>query len=277
MPMTRSPIHFVAGLPRSGSTLLAAILRQNPRFRADVTSPVAALIDGLQPRMGSGTEFAPFFDDERRTRILRGLFALYHGPAEQGSVLFDTNRTWTARMSLIGELFPDARVICLVRDVGWILDSVERVLKNNPTRTSRALAFQNGGSVYARVANMMNHDTGLVGSAWAALREAWYGEHASRMIVIEYDRLVANPRGIMAALYAALDEAPFEHDFAHLAFDTPEYDEGLGMPGLHQIRPRVAAMQRRPSIPPDLFVKYVGASFWKEAEATTAGPRILKA
>jgi sulfotransferase len=25
-------IHFISGLPRSGSTLLAAILRQNPRF-----------------------------------------------------------------------------------------------------------------------------------------------------------------------------------------------------------------------------------------------------
>src|SRR5690606_37254934 len=64
VPMTRSSIHFVAGLPRSGSTLLAAILRQNPRFRADVTSPVAALTDGLLPRMGMGTEFAPFFDEE---------------------------------------------------------------------------------------------------------------------------------------------------------------------------------------------------------------------
>ena len=25
-------LHFIAGLPRSGSTLLAGILRQNPRF-----------------------------------------------------------------------------------------------------------------------------------------------------------------------------------------------------------------------------------------------------
>lgn len=27
-------IHFVSGLPRSGSTLLAALLHQNPRFQA---------------------------------------------------------------------------------------------------------------------------------------------------------------------------------------------------------------------------------------------------
>ncbi|MEG5055281.1 MULTISPECIES: sulfotransferase [unclassified Microcoleus] len=32
--------HFISGLPRSGSTLLAALLRQNPRFHSAMTSPV---------------------------------------------------------------------------------------------------------------------------------------------------------------------------------------------------------------------------------------------
>jgi hypothetical protein len=31
-------IHFISGLPRSGSTLLAAILRQNPHFHATISS-----------------------------------------------------------------------------------------------------------------------------------------------------------------------------------------------------------------------------------------------
>ncbi|HEX8778946.1 MAG TPA: sulfotransferase, partial [Rhodanobacter sp.] len=36
--------HFISGLPRSGSTLLAAILKQNPRFRAGMTSPLADIM-----------------------------------------------------------------------------------------------------------------------------------------------------------------------------------------------------------------------------------------
>jgi sulfotransferase len=32
-------IDFIAGLPRSGGTLLAGILRQNRRFHAGMTSP----------------------------------------------------------------------------------------------------------------------------------------------------------------------------------------------------------------------------------------------
>lgn len=35
---------FISGLPRSGSTLLSAILRQNPEFYADISSPVQGLV-----------------------------------------------------------------------------------------------------------------------------------------------------------------------------------------------------------------------------------------
>ncbi|MGI4764644.1 MAG: sulfotransferase, partial [Janthinobacterium lividum] len=33
-------MHFISGLPRSGSTLLAALLRQNPTVHAHISSPV---------------------------------------------------------------------------------------------------------------------------------------------------------------------------------------------------------------------------------------------
>ena len=40
-------IHFISGLPRSGSTLLAALLRQNPRFQAGMSGPLAGLFGAL--------------------------------------------------------------------------------------------------------------------------------------------------------------------------------------------------------------------------------------
>ena len=41
-----SSVHFISGLPRSGSTLLAALLRQNPRFEAGMSGPLAGLFVG---------------------------------------------------------------------------------------------------------------------------------------------------------------------------------------------------------------------------------------
>ncbi|MBU2768788.1 sulfotransferase, partial [Acidithiobacillus ferrivorans] len=50
--------HFISGLPRSGSTLLAAILSQNPRFSAGMSSPVAGLVHTLLHEMSGQNEFS---------------------------------------------------------------------------------------------------------------------------------------------------------------------------------------------------------------------------
>jgi sulfotransferase len=53
-------IHFISGLPRSGSTLLAALLRQNPRFHAGMTSPVGGLYMALEGALSRRNEAAVF-------------------------------------------------------------------------------------------------------------------------------------------------------------------------------------------------------------------------
>jgi sulfotransferase len=47
-------LHFISGLPRSGSPLLAGILRQNPQFHAAMSSPVAPMMNGALEQMGVG-------------------------------------------------------------------------------------------------------------------------------------------------------------------------------------------------------------------------------
>ena len=51
-------IHFISGLPRSGSTLLAALLRQNPRFEAGMSGPLAGLFGALLGEMSARNEFS---------------------------------------------------------------------------------------------------------------------------------------------------------------------------------------------------------------------------
>lgn len=65
--------HFISGLPRSGSTLLSAILLQNPRFHAGMTSPVGALFSGVLEQCSAGSEFGAVIDTNLRRRLLRGL------------------------------------------------------------------------------------------------------------------------------------------------------------------------------------------------------------
>ncbi|KPF91732.1 hypothetical protein IP81_10045 [Novosphingobium sp. AAP83] len=272
--VNRSPIHFISGLPRSGSTLLSALLAQNPRFAAGVVSPVQGMFNGVLPVMGAG-EFATFFDDERRAGVLRSLVDGYHRPAPDG-VAFDSNRLWTGKLAILRALYPDARVICCVRHVGWIIDSIERLVRANPLQQSTLFAgLPAESSLYQRASYLLNAEKGLIGQPWSLMREAWFSALAPALIVIDYERLTANPRAIIAALYKELGEEPFAHDFDNLAFDTPEYDTQIGLPGLHRVRPKLEAAPRPLAIPPDLFNQHEEAAFWRRRELNQRGAVVL--
>src|SRR6202161_1580545 len=100
-------IHFISGLPRSGSTLLSALLRQNPRFGAGMSGPLSGLFGALLGQMSARNEDAVFLDDVQAQRILRGLFDDFYAdcPAD---VIFDTSRAWCSWMPAIAQLFPEA-------------------------------------------------------------------------------------------------------------------------------------------------------------------------
>jgi sulfotransferase len=256
-------VHLISGLPRSGSTLLSALLQQNPNFHAGVTSPVAMLCTNLLHGMSGAREFSSFFSDEKRHSVIASVFEGYYRDAGR-DVIFDTNRTWTGLLPLIAAIFPKARVICCVRDVSWIIDSIERLVRANMFQPSKLFDFKTGGSVYSRVNALMEPASGLVGLAWSTLREAWFSEEAKRLVLVDYESLSKTPDIVMRRLYECLEEPFFQHDFENLAFDSPSYDEDLGMPGLHRVRRAVGFQPRQSCLPPDLFTKYGDVNFWKK-------------
>lgn len=231
-----------------------------------MTSPVASLWGGLLNKMSGASEFGVLFDDDSRQRILCAVLDAWHAHAQANGVIFDTNRSWTGRAAVISKLYPSAQIICCVRDVGWILDSIEVMLNKNPLQLSRVLGFSEGVSVYGRAETLMNSENGLVGRAWSTLREAWFGDHAESLLVVTYESLVGAPEKTIRGIYTAINEPWFAHDFDNVSYDAPDYDVSIGMPGLHKVREQVRYVERKPVIPPDLFAKYAGANFWRRDE-----------
>jgi sulfotransferase len=267
-------IHFISGLPRSGSTLLAAILRQNPRFHAGMTSPVGSLFTALMRQMSQENEAAVFIDDEQRQAVLSAVFQGYYH-RQQDRVVFDTNRLWCTKLPALATLFPQAKVICCVRHVPWILDSIERLVRRNMFEPSRIFNFDPAGTVYSRVEGL-GSGTGMVGYAWNALREAFYGEQADRLLLLTYETLTRDPRHALAALYSFIGEPEFEHDFENVEYDAAtEFDARLGTPGLHSVGRSVRSSDRQTILPPDLFRRVERDSFWLDAEINVRGVTVV--
>jgi sulfotransferase len=267
-------IHFISGLPRSGSTLLAAVLRQNPRFHAGMSGPLAGLFAALLGEMSGRNEFSVFISDTQRQRMLRGLFDNYYGPEVEASVVFDTSRAWCMRLSALRHLFPDSRVIACVRDVHWIIDSVERLVQRNAFSPSSIFNYVPGGTVYTRANGLAGAD-GMVGMAYDALKQAFYGEDAQRLMLVQYDTLVSDPGRVLAAIYEFIGEKPFKHDFDHVRYDASEFDARTGTPGLHDVRPKVEARARDTVLPPDLVRRFASDAFWLNPQLNPRGVRIV--
>jgi len=263
--------HFLSGLPRSGSTLLAAILRQNPRFHAGMTSPVGGLFNGLVAQVSAGSELAPMVSTDQRKRLLTGLFESYYADVpDEVETVFDTNRGWTAALPSLVELFPDAKVLCCVRDLAWVMDSLERQYRRNVFENTRLFnSPSERGTVYSRL-DALAHADRLVGYAHSALREACYGEHAERLLLIDYEHLTRRPAEVIQLIYQFLDEEPFEHDFENVAYDAEEFDAVLGVRGLHRVKPKVAPQQRETILPPDLFNRFQQQNFWRDLKGSRA-------
>ena len=257
-------IHFISGLPRSGSTLLAAILRQNPDIHAGMSSPVLSLVLALQRQMSQENEGAPFVTDAKREAVLRGAVAgFYADLADKGTIL-DTNRGWCAKLPLIARLWPEAKVIACVRDIGWIMDSLERVHRANPLEPSRMFGFDPGGTVYGRVGALAASD-GMVGFALDASREAYFSPEAKgRLMLLTYETMANAPARALGAVYAFLGLPAFAHDFDDVRFDADEFDRRLGAPGLHLVARRVTASERETILPPGLFARFAGDAFWRD-------------
>ncbi len=255
--------HFIAGLPRSGSTLLSAILRQNPRFHARVTSPVYAMVDHMLDAMGAEMKYSSFFDDAKRAQVLRGLFTSYYddGPGSP-EVVFDTNRMWTASAAMVDTLFPQAKIICCVRDIYRILDSFEHMFRKNPLQYNSLFNYKNEPSIYGRVQVMMSARDGVIGSPHAAMRAVWFTELSKKLILVRYDSLTKSPQATIGKLYELLGQPQFTHDFDHVATDEVDYDDRIGLPGLHTTRGKVEHRERPLSIPPDIYQNYAHSNFW---------------
>lgn len=267
-------IHFISGLPRSGSTLLAAILRQNPLFHAGMTSPVGAMYKALEQSMSRRNETAVFIDREQRREILAGLFTNYYRKIQATRVVFDTNRMWCAKLPAINELFPRARVICCVRDLNWIMDSIERLVRRNAFEPSGIFGYESGGTVFSRIGAIASSD-GLVGYALDALKDGFFGEQAGSMILVEYNALCRDPRRTLEEIYEFIGESCYDHDFDNVEYDADDFDLALGAPGLHTIRRKVEFISRETVLPPQLFHRFDDDMFWRNPEANLRGVRII--
>ncbi len=257
-------IHFQAGLPRSGSTLLTAILRQNPDIYTMGPSPLQAYIRRLQHEMHPLQQhYNLSLTDSQREAILEGLFySMYEH--ESNKIIIDKSFLWPSNLRLLDLFFPNAKIICTVRSLNDVLNSFERnVQENFLTLHGSQIGGPLNDSVYTRVANWMA-PTGDVGGSYDALKEAFYGPHSKKLFLLDYSVLVNSPHKAIDAIYDFVDLPRYTgHTFDNLFYHDTEYEDNInGCKNLHTIKASVKKIDQPNYLPIDIREKYQGSSFW---------------
>ena len=253
--------HFISGLPRSGSTLLSTILNQNPRFNANISSPLARFVRSIITESHAGPGYHLQCDENRRISLIRGLVDSYYYDANE-EVCFNTNRGWTALTDVLADTHPHSKVICCVRDFTDILDSFENLFRKNPFAISKMYSEDDAMTVFTRSDALMSpgHTVRFAGDC---LYEALTGPNANKLFIVEYKQLANYPEQIMKALYNFINEPYFEHDFKNVEASYDEYDQDANIKNLHTIRKEVSFVERPSILPQPIIEKYSNLEFWR--------------
>lgn len=255
--------NFISGLPRSGSTLLSAILKQNPRFTAGISDPLEMYVHSIIKDTSTAVGMESAVSIDKRKEIIHGIFDNFYSDANE--VCFNTNRGWAADTALLEDLYPDFKMIVCLRDIPWILDSFELLNEKNPYTIKPLYHHQQVGSVFERSHMLMGNVpnfAGYVAGPLANVHQSMFCNQRDHILYIEYNTLVSDPYNSLKQVYEFLGEPWFEHDFNNVEDSYDEFDENAKINGLHTIRKRVEFKERRSILPLDLWNQYSQSSFW---------------
>jgi len=224
---------FLSGLPRAGSTLLSALIGQNPDFHAEGNSALCQMMWDAQQscrttafeQLAANARF-----DKMQSMLCSTLPYMYYDGIETKYVL-DKCRSWTLpdNMQLLHDYFDaPTKVVVLVRPIEDVVRSFMQVHVDNGrdiepetllTEWADPIMRSYNGAMHAKICGVDN------------------------FLFVDYDNLVTNPTKQLERIYSFFGVPTFNHSFVGVENKHPEQDSVYGLLGLHDIRPEVKKRQ----------------------------------
>ena len=224
----KKTLHFLSGIPRSGSTVLAAILNQNPMTHVSTTSGLVHALDGLANTWHSAgllNENDP--NREKLAQTMRGCIDAFYDDTDK-PVIIDKSRGWPIPqiMGAMNQVLNrPCKVIATVRPVPDCMASFVRVAKPEDLDE-----FMYSGQLGDHLkASYLSLDAG-------------YKAMPDNFLFVEYDKLLEDPKKELARVHEFLELPEYDYDFGNIdGSSVKEDDENLhGYAGMHDVKPVLA-------------------------------------
>jgi sulfotransferase len=248
----KKTLHFLSGIPRSGSSVLAAILNQNPSAHVSTTSGLVFALDGLANTWHSTGLLGK--NDPTRTKLaatMRGVIDAFYEDTDK-PIIIDKSRGWP---------------------IATIIESMTQVLNRQPKIIATVRSIPDCAASFVRVAKPTNLDEFMSnGQLMTHLKAAYISLHdgyefaPENFLFVEYEDLLKEPKIQLARIHEFLDLPEFKYDFFNIDGSTvAEDDENLhGYVGMHNIKPVLAPQHKQDSreLLKHYYSEFLQPEFW---------------
>jgi sulfotransferase len=262
--MKKENLYFISGLPRAGSTLIANILKQNPKVHGESVSSLSSIFGSINASWNSLDSNKEYRNDKAKLGVLNGVLEGYYSHINK-PIIFDKDRGW---VPLIGQLEAvlqkQVKMIICVRNPAEILTSFERMRKENPLFFTHADTHLREGSNIASRAYYYAGPEGALGLSHRNLKDAIVMGYLDRFLFIDYNRFCNSPKSQTKRIYDFFELPSFEHDFNKIEQEEKYNDLAIGLPNLHTIKPTLdkTTVNCVEYLGLDLYEQYNREIFW---------------
>jgi len=265
---------FLAGMQRSGATILSQILNQNPDIWVSPASPLFKIMN----RQLENYNELEYIDYPRTAAIDTIIATIPHSfyADKQAKYIIDKNLNWPnpLGMDLIYKYIThNIKIICPVRNVLDVLVSFDTVINAHPDSKNNQMDEQVLAQTLPdkpladrRADFLMRHDRD-VSLSLKFMKQAVIAGYRHMFHFVDYDDFVNNPKKEIEKIYAFLEIENYNHEFENVKDVSGISENSLtGIKHLHTIRPAVQKISRRPEdvLLPETIRRYSGLEFWRE-------------
>lgn len=267
----------MAGLPRSGSTLISSILNQNPSIHASANSPMCGMMFNLERSILASEQYnaypKPHVMPETITGVLNGYYSDVNTP-----VVIDKSREWSIQEHfnvLLRNLDYEPKVLMPIRDIHNILASFMMLQLKNPEANSfidQEIQARQEFNFYRDINDIrcdhLMRPKGLIDNCLYGIAFAMLPENRKYFHFIEYNDLVADPKSTVKGIYDFLEIDHYKHDFENIKNNVKEDDRTYGLKGMHDVRESISydSIDPKAILSSYIFNKYAGLEFWRVDE-----------
>lgn len=245
----------MAGLPRSGSTVLSALLNQNPDVYSSPQTDLIGLLYKLESEI-------PNFQSYRAGLLYQGYASVMHNMTDNfynhidKPVIIDKNRGWGTPYNwdnLSGYVNPEGKVILTMRPILEVLASFVKISRESQ-KTTKHLQYLNPDlwvSDYRNetdaVVDYLMMPNGEIDRAIFSIANL-LKNHSEKVLVVWFDDLLNNPQITLDGIYNFLEVKNYDNDFGKIvAVDKHNDLSGYGVLGLHDVKKKLTRPKTNPA------------------------------